>query len=137
MLLEDGTKVADVVVVEDDVVGLLESVQITPPLLESLLTVAPRLTVSPASTVVGPVELTLTAGCVAVIVSVLAELVTPPADAAILVVPVLTPVARPLLLIVATPVALLAQVNVTPLMVFPPLSFAVAVNCWVAHGNCR
>jgi hypothetical protein len=41
-----------------------------------------------------------------------------------------TPVARPLLLlIVATPVALLAQVMVTPLMVSPLLSFAVAVNC--------
>jgi hypothetical protein len=33
---------------------------------------------------------------------------------------------------VATVVVPLAQVNVTPLMVLPPLSFAVAVNCWVA-----
>jgi len=42
------------------------------------------------------------------------------------------PVARPLLLIVAVLVALLAQVNVTPLMVLPLPSFAVAVNCCVA-----
>jgi len=39
------------------------------------------------------------------------------------------PEARPLLLMVATLVALLAQVNVTPLTVFPLLSLAVAVNC--------
>ena len=32
----------------------------------------------------------------------------------------------------ATLVALLAQVNVTPVMVLPLLSFAVAVNCCVA-----
>jgi hypothetical protein len=31
---------------------------------------------------------------------------------------------------VATAVAPLAQVNATPLMVLPLLSFAVAVNCW-------
>jgi hypothetical protein len=37
-----------------------------------------------------------------------------------------------LLLTVATLVALLAQVKVSPLMVFPLLSFPVAVNCWVA-----
>jgi len=42
------------------------------------------------------------------------------------------PVARPLLLIVAILVALLTQVKVTPLMVFPLPSFAVAVNCCVA-----
>lgn len=44
----------------------------------------------------------------------------------------LIPVARPLLLIVATLVALLAQVKVVPLIVLPLLSLAVAVNCCVA-----
>ena len=39
--------------------------------------------------------------------------------------------ARPLLLTVATLVALLAQVNVTPLIVLPLLSLAVALNCCV------
>ena len=68
----------------------------------------------------------------AVTVSVSGELVTPLADAVICVVPALTPVARPLLLIVATPVALLAHVNVTPLMALPLLFLAVALNCWVA-----
>jgi hypothetical protein len=67
-----------------------------------------------------------------VTVSVSAGLVTPPDEAVICVVPALTPVARPLLLIVATPAALLDQANVTPLMVLPLLSLAVAVNCCVA-----
>jgi hypothetical protein len=58
----------------------------------------------------------------------------PPAAAVICVLPALTPVARPLLLIVATPVALLAQVKVNPIIVFPPLSLAVAVNCCVAFA---
>ena len=44
-----------------------------------------------------------------------------------------TPTARPLdELMAAIPGALLTQVNVTPPMVLPLLSFAVAVNCWVA-----
>ena len=38
-------------------------------------------------------------------------------------------VARPLPLIVATLVTLLAQVKVSPLMVFPLPSLPVAVNC--------
>lgn len=38
----------------------------------------------------------------------------------------------PVLLMAATEVALLAQVNVTPLMLFPLLSFATAVNWSVA-----
>ena len=67
-----------------------------------------------------------------VTVKVSALLVTPFAAAVICVAPGDTPVARPLLLIVATLVALLAQVKVSPVMVFPLLSFAVAVNCWVA-----
>ena len=45
--------------------------------------------------------------------------------------PALTPAARPVLLTVATFVALLAHVNVTPLIVLPLLSFAVALNCRV------
>jgi hypothetical protein len=67
----------------------------------------------------------------AVRVSVSGELVTPLAAAVICVVPTATPVAKPLLLIVAIVVALLAQVKATPLMVLPLLSFAVAVNCCV------
>lgn len=63
LLPEDGTKVAVVAVVELDDVGLVESVQVTPPLLGSLLTVASRVTVSPASTVEGPADVTFTAGC--------------------------------------------------------------------------
>jgi hypothetical protein len=56
----------------------------------------------------------------------------PPDDAVICVVPTLTPAAMPPLLIVATLVVPLAQVKVTPDMVFPLLSLAVAVNCCVA-----
>jgi hypothetical protein len=67
----------------------------------------------------------------AVRVSVSGELVTPLAAAVICVVPTATPVAKPLLLIVAILVALLAQVNTTPFMVLPLVSFAVAVNCCV------
>jgi hypothetical protein len=64
-----------------------------------------------------------------VTVSVSAALVMPLAAAVIWVVPMATPAAKPLLLMVALPVALLAQVNTTPLMVLPLPSFAVAVNC--------
>jgi hypothetical protein len=53
----------------------------------------------------------------------------PLAAAVIWVVPMATPAARPLLLIVALLVALLAQVNTTPLIVLPLPSFAMAVNC--------
>jgi hypothetical protein len=67
-----------------------------------------------------------------VTVSVSAGLVMLPDEAVICVVPALTPVASPLLLIVATPVALLDQAKVTPLIVLPLASFAVAVNCCVA-----
>lgn len=63
LLLREDTNVADVGVVEDDDVGLLENVQVTPPLLGSLLTVALSVTVSPASTAVAPVDVMLTAGC--------------------------------------------------------------------------
>jgi len=55
--------------------------------------------------------------------------VTPFAEAVICVVPAATPVAIPLLFIVATLVALLVHVKVTPVTVLPLLSFAVAVNC--------
>jgi hypothetical protein len=41
------------------------------------------------------------------------------------------PLASPLVFMVATFVALLAQVNVTPLMTLPLPSLAVAVNCCV------
>jgi hypothetical protein len=59
-----------------------------------------------------------------------AELDIPLAEAVICVVPADTPVATPVvLLIVATVGALLVQAKVTPLMVLPLLSFAVAVNC--------
>jgi hypothetical protein len=63
LLLREGTNVADVAVVEDDDVGLLERVQVTPPFLGSLLTVALSATVSPAPTAVAPVDVMLTAGC--------------------------------------------------------------------------
>ena len=63
-----------------------------------------------------------------VVVRVTALLVIPPEDAVIEVVPARTPVATPLLLIVATLVALLAQVKVSPLMVLPAPSLPVAVN---------
>lgn len=63
VLLDDGTKVAVVAVVDEDDSGLLESVQVTPPLLGSLLTVALRVTESPASTIEGPADVTLTSGC--------------------------------------------------------------------------
>jgi hypothetical protein len=67
-----------------------------------------------------------------VTVKVTAMLVTPPDAAVIWVVPANAPVASPLLLMVATLVALLAQVRVTPLMVFPLVSLATAVNWSVA-----
>ncbi len=66
-----------------------------------------------------------------VTVSVAAELVIPCAEAIICDVPALRPVARPSLLIAAMLVALLVHANVTPLMVLPLLSLAVAVNCCV------
>jgi hypothetical protein len=68
-----------------------------------------------------------------VTVNISTLLVTPLAVAVICVVPGLTPVARPLaLLICATLVVPLDQVKVTPDIVFPLLSLAVAVNCCVA-----
>jgi hypothetical protein len=69
----------------------------------------------------------------AITVSVSGALVTPWAEAVICVAPAATPVARPVdELMVAILAALLAQAKVTPLMVLPLLSFAVAVNCSVA-----
>ncbi|HVA55535.1 MAG TPA: hypothetical protein VNI53_07045 [Gammaproteobacteria bacterium] len=61
-----------------------------------------------------------------------AVLVTPEALAVTLVLPAATPVAKPVLLIVATPALLEAQVKLTPLMVLPEESMAVAMNCWAA-----
>lgn len=55
-------------------------------------------------------------------------LVMPCADAVICVVPGAAPAARPFALMEAKLAALLAHVNVMPLMLFPLLSFAVAVN---------
>jgi len=68
-----------------------------------------------------------------VTVNVIAALVTLPEVAVIFVVPTATPVATPLLLIVATLLVPLAHVNVRPVITFPFASFAVAVNCWVAN----
>ena len=67
-----------------------------------------------------------------VTVSITGALVTPFAEAAICVVPGSRPIARPLpALIVATLGLLLVQLKATPLITFPPLSFAVAVICSV------
>ena len=65
-------------------------------------------------------------------VSVAAELVTPEAVAVMFVLPAATAVARPEPLIVATPMLLDDQENVTPLIALPEESSAVAVNCSVA-----
>ncbi len=59
-------------------------------------------------------------------------LVTPEAVAKIVTVPGATPVATPLLSMVAVPEKLQAQVNITPGMALPLASTAAAVNCWVA-----
>jgi hypothetical protein len=67
----------------------------------------------------------------AVTVSVAAGLVTVPTEAVITVMPGAMPVATPLLPTMATPAALLRHVKVTGVTVFPLLSTAVAVNCWV------
>ena len=67
-----------------------------------------------------------------VTVKVIAALVMLPEAAVILVAPVATPVARPVLEMVATALVLLAQVKVRPVRMLPFLSLAVAVNCWVA-----
>ena len=67
-----------------------------------------------------------------VTVNVMGLLVTLPEAAVILVVPVETPVARPVLEMVATALVLLAQVKVRPEMMLPFASLAVAVNCCVA-----
>ncbi len=67
-----------------------------------------------------------------VTVRVSGALVMLPAEAVICVEPARRAVARPLLSMVATLVLALFHVKVTPLMVLPPLSFAVAVNCCVA-----
>jgi hypothetical protein len=61
-----------------------------------------------------------------------AGLVLPPDAAVIWVVPAATPVARPLVPMVATAFTLLAQVKDRPVMTLPFLSLAVAVNCCVA-----
>jgi hypothetical protein len=63
-----------------------------------------------------------------VVVKVTALLVTAPEDAVIDVVPAKAPVARPLLPMVATLVALLAQLKVSPLIMLPALSLPTAVN---------
>jgi hypothetical protein len=55
----------------------------------------------------------------------------PPAVAAILVVPAATPVASPVLLIVAVAVLLLDHVKLALFTALPLESFAVAVNCAV------
>lgn len=84
-------------------------------------------------TAAGALKEMLVATGAAVTVSVSGALVTPWADAVICVVPAATPVATPVAeLMVATPAALLAQVKVTPPMMLPLLSFAVAANCSVA-----
>jgi hypothetical protein len=67
----------------------------------------------------------------AVTLNVATGLVTAPTLAAIRVVPGAVAVASPLVLRIATPAELLCQVNVTPLMVFPLASKALAVYCWV------
>jgi uncharacterized RDD family membrane protein YckC len=67
-----------------------------------------------------------------VTVSVAGALVIPLEEAVICVVPGSKPVAMPLAaLIVATLAALLDQLKLTPLIVLPPLSFAVAKTCSV------
>jgi hypothetical protein len=114
-------------------VALLAHVNVTPLMVLPLLSFAVALNcwVPPTATEgdAGDTVMVATAG--EVTVSVSAELVTPLAEAVIWDVPALTPVARPLLLTVATLGAPLAQVNVTPLMTLPLLSFAVALNCCV------
>ncbi|HVA55092.1 MAG TPA: hypothetical protein VNI53_04725 [Gammaproteobacteria bacterium] len=67
-----------------------------------------------------------------VTVKAAAVLVTPEAVAVMVALPADMPVATPLLLIVATEVLLEAQAKLTPLIVLPEESMAVAVNCWVA-----
>jgi hypothetical protein len=112
-------------------VALLAQVKVTPPMVLPLLSfaVAVNCSVAPAA-MDGEDGVTAMLATTGVTVSVSGALVTPCAAAVICVVPADTPVARPVdELMVATPVALLAQVKVTPLMVLPLLSFAVAVNC--------
>ena len=92
----------------------------------------PRLSVSEiaAPAIGNPIAaVPLTEAGAGVTVNVSGKLVIPFADAVICVVPVDAPVASPVLLIVAKLVALLAQAKVTPFIVFPLLSFAVAENC--------
>ena len=67
-----------------------------------------------------------------VTVSVAGVLITPEALATMVTVPGATPVASPLLSMVAVPEKLQAQANVTPGMALPLASMAVAVNSWVA-----
>ena len=61
-----------------------------------------------------------------------AGLVTVPTEAVITVMPGVMPVASPLPSTIATPAALLRHVKVTGLTLFPFVSNAVAVNCWVS-----
>jgi ABC-type molybdate transport system permease subunit len=113
--------------------ALLAQVKVTPPMVLPLLSFAVAVNCSVALAVmVGEDGVTAMVAMTGVTVRVSPGLVTPWADAVICVVPTATPVARPDELMVATPAALLAQVKVTPPMVLPLLSFAVAANCSVA-----
>jgi hypothetical protein len=71
-------------------------------------------------------------GCVTVTV---AEPLLPPLLAVMVAVPAATAVTRPLDDTVAIAVLELAQVNVTPLIVVPFWSFAVAASCALAPGS--
>lgn len=88
----------------------------------------------PAAKITGPGTVTVMEDTVeaGVTVRVSGPLVTLAAEAVICVEPARRAVARPLLSMVATLVLLLDQVKVTPLMVLPEPSLAVAVNCCVA-----
>lgn len=84
------------------------------------------------STAEGRVEpLNFSVGVGAVTVRVTGALVMPPAVAAILVVPAATPVASPVVLIVAVAALLLDHVKLALFTALPLESFAVAVNCAV------
>jgi len=115
-------------------VELLAQVKAMPLMVLPLLSFAVAANCSVALAAIdGEAGVTAMLASTAVTVSVSGGLVTPWAEAVISVVPAETPLARPVdALMVATPVELLAQVNVTPFMVLPLLSFAVAVNCSVA-----
>jgi hypothetical protein len=111
-------------------VALLAQVNVSPLMVSPALSLptAVNWSVAPAATDGEAGVTVIVASAPGVVVKVIALLVMPPEDAVIDVVPAKTPVARPLLLIVATLVALLAQVNGTPLIVAPLLFLATAVN---------